>query len=126
MSERTWGSGTSKERTNSRIGTGISRTRSRDAVTAAIDLLEELGPGLGRPHVGIVKGAKAHNLKELIPRGSNIRVLFVFDPRRTAILLLGGDKAGRWAEWYDEMIPVADGLYEKYIEQLRREDVLPS
>jgi hypothetical protein len=60
-------------------------------------------------------------MKELRPLGSNIRVLFAFDPRRTAILLIGGDKTDRWQEWYEEMIPMADRLYEVHLEELRRE-----
>src|SRR5579859_7182608 len=50
-----------------------------------------------------------------------IPVLFAFDPRRTAILLLGGDKTGRWASWYRRAIPEADRLYDDYLEELRRE-----
>jgi hypothetical protein len=47
-------------------------------------------------------------MKELRPAGTSIRILFIFDPRRQAILLLGGDKAGNWKSWYDRNIPVAD------------------
>jgi hypothetical protein len=50
--------------------------------------------------------------------------LFAFDPRRTAILLIGGDKTGRWQRWYEEAIPVADRLYDEYLEELRREGEL--
>jgi hypothetical protein len=60
-------------------------------------------------------------MKELRPRRGNIRVLFAFDPQRTAILLVGGDKTGRWEEWYRRMIPVADRLYEEHLEALRHE-----
>ena len=52
-------------------------------------------------------------------------MLFIFDPRRTAILLLGGDKTGRWHEWYEVAIPLADRLYDDYLEELRTEDLLP-
>ena len=54
-----------------------------------------------------------------------MRILFVFDPRRVAILLLGGDKTGRWQEWYNEAIPAADRLYDDYLAELRREGLLP-
>lgn len=81
-------------------------------VGAAVEALEEHGPGLGRPLVDTIQGSRHHNMKELRPRGGNIRILFIFDPRRTAILLLGGDKTSRWHEWYAEMIPVADDLYD--------------
>ncbi len=49
---------------------------------------------------------------------------FTFDPRRIAILLIGGDKTHRWQEWYDENIPIADALYDEYLEDLRREGEL--
>jgi hypothetical protein len=63
----------------------------RISVAAKIDLLEEKGPSLGRPHVDTLKGSKFTNLKELIIQhgGDPYRVIFAFDPRRTAILLLG-------------------------------------
>ena len=51
-------------------------------------------------------------------------MLFVFDPRRTAILLLGGDKSGRWEEWYHTAIPDADRLYDEYVEELRADGLL--
>lgn len=41
-------------------------------------------------------------------------MLFVFDPERAAIILVAGDKAGRWANWYDEAIPMAERRYEEY------------
>ena len=50
-----------------------------------------------------------------------LRVLFAFNPLRTAILLLGGDKTDRWAEWYAENIPRADELYEEHLRELREE-----
>jgi hypothetical protein len=51
----------------------------------------------------------------------DLRVLFAFDPRRTAILLLGGNKTGRWAEWYLSAVPRADDLYDEHLAELRRE-----
>ena len=52
-------------------------------------------------------------------------MLFAFDPRRNAILLLGGDKTGAWSLWYEQAIPEADTLYDAYLEELRREGLLP-
>ncbi|MCY4370943.1 MAG: type II toxin-antitoxin system RelE/ParE family toxin, partial [bacterium] len=75
----------------------------RQAVRVVVDLLAERGPGLGRPYADRVHGSRYHNMKELRPRGSaarNIRILFVFDPERQALLLLGGDKTGKWSVWY--------------------------
>lgn len=85
------------------------------AVTGAIDLLELEGPTLGRPTADKVKGSKFHSMKELRPAGTSIRILFIFDPRRQAILLLGGDKAGNWKSWYDKNVPVAEQRYENWL-----------
>jgi hypothetical protein len=64
-------------------------------------------------------------MKELRPRGGNLRVLFAFDPRRMAILLIGGDKTNRWETWYRDVIPIADKLYDEHLEILRKEGLLP-
>jgi hypothetical protein len=96
----------------------------QDRIDAAVELLEEQGPGLGRPYVDTIKGSRHAHMKELRPRGGNIRVLFAFDPRRCAILLFGGDKTGRWQQWYVEMIPIADNLYDEHLETLRKEGLL--
>jgi len=85
------------------------------AVTGAIDLLELEGPTLGRPTVDKVSGSKFHSLKELRPAGTSFRILFIFDPRRQAILLLGGDKAGNWKSWYEKNIPIAERRYENWL-----------
>ncbi len=52
--------------------------------------------------------------------GRPYRVLYAFDPRRTAILLLGGDKTGN-DRWYDEQVPVAEDLYDEHLATLKRE-----
>lgn len=98
-----------------------------EAVNAAVDLLAEQGPTLGRPTVAEIdlskeRGTHPHNLKEL--RAGTMRVLFMFDPRRTAILLVGGNKAGDWEKWYRQAIPEAERLYAEYLAELRREGVL--
>lgn len=79
--------------------------------------LREEGPALGRPLVDRLQGAKIHHLKELRPgsRGrSEIRIIFAFDPSRSALLLLGGDKAGNWQRWYRDNIPLAEQPYLDY------------
>ncbi len=81
----------------------------------AVASLQEAGPALGRPWVDSIKTSHHPNMKELRPRGGNIRMLFAFDPRRTAILLIGGDKTGRWQEWYEEKVPIADRLYDEHL-----------
>ena len=69
--------------------------------------------------------SKHHNMKELrAAEGGALRVLFMFDPLRQAILLLGGDKSGRWNEWYATAVPIADELYDKYLAELEREGKL--
>ena len=86
-------------------------------VAQAVAALREEGPALGRPLVDRIQGSKAHHLKELRPGSagrSEIRVLFAFDPARSALLLLGGDKAGNWQRWYRENIPIAEQLYLEY------------
>jgi hypothetical protein len=65
----------------------------RDRVTAAVEILESAGPALGRPLVDTLKGSRLPNMKELRSRGGHLRVLFAFDPRRIAILLLGATRA---------------------------------
>jgi len=87
----------------------------------AVDRLAEGGPALGRPFVDTVKGSRHANMKELRPRGSTLRVLFAFNPRGTAILLIGGNKAHRWTEWYEQYIPVADALSDEHLRELTEE-----
>ncbi len=102
---------------------GLSSTE-RISVAAKVDLLEEEGPSLGRPHVDTLKGSKLTNLKELIIQhaGNPYRVIFAFDPRRTAILLLGGRKAD--SKWYRTAIPEAEKMYERYLEEIKDEGLI--
>lgn len=95
--------------------------RATVAIGARVDLLEVHGPGLGEPAVKRIKSSRHHNMKELRcgTKGA-IRVLFAFDPSRQAILLIGGEKAGRWTEWYETNIPKADKLYDQYLTEIRR------
>jgi hypothetical protein len=74
----------------------------QDEIIAIVELLAERGPELDRPYADRIKRSTIHNMKELRPRGiaKHFRVLFVFDPRREAILLTGGDKSGQWDTWY--------------------------
>jgi hypothetical protein len=60
------------------------------------------------------------NLKEL--RVGTSRILFVFDPWRSAILLVAGDKAHRWRTWYQEAIPLAEQRYERYLTERAEEE----
>ena len=77
-------------------------------MTERIDLLGERGPDLGRPVVERIHASRHHNMKELrASKGGAPRTLFMFDPRRAVILLLGGDKTGEWDAWYEAAIPAA-------------------
>jgi hypothetical protein len=94
---------------------------TRRLVASAIDRLADEGPALGRPMADRIAGSRLHNLKELRPGstgGSEVRILFIFDPLRNAVLLVGGDKSGRWQEWYRESIPLAETLYDEYLKEL--------
>jgi len=95
------------------------------SVEASVSLLEIFGPSLSRPHADTVAGSKYSNMKELRTqhRGRPLRTLFAFDPRRSAILLIGGDKTGD-SRFYDRMIPVADRLYDEHLRELRKEGLI--
>lgn len=99
--------------------------KTYDQLLAALLLLAERGPGLGRPLVDGVKGARHPNMKELRPGSggrSEIRVLFAFDPHRQAVLLVAGDKAGLWTRWYRKAIALADDRLDEHIKRLKERD----
>ena len=88
-----------------------------EALLAAIRVLQEIGPRLGRPLVDTIKGRRHANLKELRPGSTGrteIRVLFAFDRERKAILLVGGDKSESWTAWYEVNIPIADDRLDEH------------
>lgn len=93
---------------------------SYDQVAAAIDKLEHDGPTLGRPLVDRIEGSRHHNMKELRPGSSGrseVRILFIFDPERRAVLLVAGDMSGNWKRWYDKSIPEADRRYGVWLSE---------
>jgi hypothetical protein len=91
-------------------------------VGRVVDQLVEQGPLLPFPYSSGVIGSRHSHMRELRiqHRGQPYRVLYAFDPRRTAILLLGGDKTGN-DRWYDEQVPVADRRYDEHLQELKRE-----
>lgn len=97
----------------------------QESVSASVSLLRHLGPLLGRPHADTVKGSRHSNMKELRSqsKGRPLRTFFAFDPRRSAILLIGGDKTGD-DRFYDRMIPMADRLYDEHLQELHREGLI--
>lgn len=98
----------------------------KEALTDRVEMLEKYGPSLRRPLIGTIRGSRHSNMKELRAKadGGSLRVLFAFDPRRMAILLLGGDKSGQWNDWYVRAIPAADDLYEMYLQELQKEGLI--
>ena len=97
----------------------------QEAIDDRVMLLAENGPGLRRPVVGEIKSSRHINMKELrVSKGGTIRILFAFDPRRHAILLLGGDKSGQWEAWYRRAIPEADDLYDTHLCELHAEGLI--
>jgi hypothetical protein len=98
----------------------------QDDIAAIATLLMEKGPQLPFPYSSGIEGSKHSHMGELRVQsgGSPIRVFYSFDPRRTAILLIGGDKTGN-DRFYQEMIPIADRLYDQYLDELKKEGLLP-
>ena len=98
---------------------------SKRQLTSAIDQLRDFGPALGRPLVDRIHESQLHNLKELRPGSSGrseLRILFIFDPARRAVLLVAGDKAGRWRQWYVEAVKLAEQRYARYLGTPPEED----
>ena len=103
----------------------VTDAKTADLVDDAIYALSRSGPTLDRPLVDTIADSKIKNLKELRPGSSGtseVRILFVFDPWRSAILLVAGDKSGRWGRWYAEAIPRAGQLYEIYLKERAGEE----
>jgi len=97
----------------------------QDAIDVVVGLLEERGPRLSFPHSSGVTTSKHGHLRELRvqARGQPYRVLYAFDPRRVAILLVGAPKKGD-DRWYEKYVPQADALYTEHLEELRREGLI--
>ena len=95
------------------------------SVAASVRLLEERGPTLGFPHSSGINGSKHGQMRELRTQhgGRPFRTLYAFDPRRNAILLIGGDKTGD-NRWYETHVPIADQLYDEHLQQLRKEGLI--
>ncbi len=94
---------------------------TQNGIDVLVGLLEEKGPALPFPFSSGIKGSRHGHMRELRVqhRGKPYRVLYAFDPRRTAILLIGGLKAGDH-RWYDEYVPWADDLYDEHLRAIRK------
>ena len=91
-------------------------------VDARVNLLMERGPNLGFPFSSPVKSSRFPEMRELRAQagGDPLRMLYAFDPRRTAILLVAGDKTGD-DRWYDTNVPIADRLFEEHMRTIEKE-----
>jgi hypothetical protein len=99
---------------------GLGR-QDAEPLVAAVRVLRDAGPTLGRPLVDTIKGSRHANMKELRPGSTGrtkIRVLFAFDMERQAILLVGGDKSDDWTGWYEVNIPIADERFDEHQDKI--------
>ena len=103
---------------------GLTENKQEDIV-AMVGLLEEKGTGLGHPYSSGIRGSRHSHMRELRvrKRGEQLRVFYAFDPRRVAILLIGGDRT--IARFFKRYVPVADGLYDDHLETLKRKGLIP-
>jgi hypothetical protein len=94
----------------------------QDDVTAVVELLGEKGPHLPFPYSSGIEGSKYPHMRELRiqSHGDPVRVFYAFDPRRVAVLLIGGIKTGKGKRFYKKYIPKADRLYEQHLESLEK------
>jgi hypothetical protein len=93
----------------------------QESVAATVGLLEIEGPRLPFPYCSGVEGSRHGHMRELRIQhaGRPYRVLYAFDPRRCAVLLIGGDKTGN-DRWYEQFVPTADRLYDEHLDSLRK------
>lgn len=99
--------------------------REQEDVTAVVQLLEKSGPGLSFPHSSDVRGSRHGRMRELRVRTGRqrLRIFYAFDPRRYAILLIGGNKTGD-DRFYETYVPKADDLYDEHLDELRQEGLI--
>ena len=97
--------------------------KEQGAINATVELLQLWGTNLKFPHSTSITSSKHSNMRELRTQksGKPLRVLYAFDPRRCAILLIGGDKTGD-DRWYDKFVPIADRLYDEHLLILEQEN----
>ena len=91
-------------------------------IAGSVGLLGEHGPNLPFPHSSGVKGSRHEHMRELRVQvgGRPLRIFYAFDPRRAAILLIGGDKTGQ-DQFYSRLIPVAASLYDDHLIEIAAE-----
>lgn len=97
----------------------------QESVRASVKLLGDYGPNLKFPNSSSIETSRHGHMRELRTQheGRPYRTLYAFDPRRAAILLIGGDKTGN-DRWYEQFVPMADNLYDEHLEQLKKEGLI--
>lgn len=97
----------------------------QDSIIASVTLLETKGPHLPHPYSSGIEGSRHSHMRELRiqHKGSPYRILYAFDPRRSALLLIGGNKRGN-DRWYQEHVPIADNLYDEHLQELKDEGLI--
>ncbi|MDR1947955.1 MAG: type II toxin-antitoxin system RelE/ParE family toxin [Spirochaetaceae bacterium] len=92
------------------------------AIARSVNLLKNLGPNLKFPQSSSVVQSRHGNMRELRSQsqGDALRTFYAFDPRRVAILLVGGAKTSG-DRFYDELVPKADKIYDQYLKELEAE-----
>jgi hypothetical protein len=100
---------------------GLTETQQENVTALTLQLMEK-GPQLPFPYSSGISGARHTHMRELRVQSSGkpLRVFYAFDPRRHAILLIGGDKTGD-KRFYERMIPIADALYDQHLAELEKE-----
>ena len=109
-------------RMNSKNGGTAFLPKNKNPYNASVRLLQEKGPALGRPHVDTLSKMSKHSqMKELRIQhaGDAYRVLFAFDPKRNALLLLGDRKPDQ--KWYKQAVPKADKIFDEHLAAIERE-----
>ena len=96
--------------------------QQQDDVAVSVGHIVEFGPALGFPHCSNVATSRYPQMRELQTQsgGKPLRTLYAFNPRRTAILLIGGEKTGD-DRWYEKFVPVADRILERHLLELKKE-----
>ena len=108
---------------NSMVGWTALSEEQQDDVALSVRHLIEFGPALGFPHSSKVTSSRYSQMRELRTQsaGRPLRTLYAFNPRRSAILLIGGDKTGD-DRWYEKFVPIADRLFEQHLLEFRKEE----
>jgi hypothetical protein len=93
----------------------------QESVASSVGLLQEMGPNLRMPHSSGVATSRHGHMRELRIQheGRPYRLLYAFDPRRVAFLLIGGDKTGN-NRWYEQFIPRTDAIYDAHLQAMKR------